>query len=150
MLLSDIEKLFSVYSQLNFTGVTVDPECKYVHFPSNKHMFAPVPVGVASHPKQVYELYNGGAVPVMYQLDLTALEYIQEVFQSYYSELMKLQVFLLIQSYYSDLPVNEVTSILVQSSYSDLQYQLMKLQVFLSSLIFLFCPSIHYNGFYII
>ncbi|XP_071792552.1 cilia- and flagella-associated protein 65-like [Asterias amurensis] len=61
---------------LNFVGVTVDPECKYVHFPSNNHMFAPVPVGVASHPKQVYELYNGGAVPVMYQLDLTALEYI--------------------------------------------------------------------------
>ncbi|XP_038048739.1 cilia- and flagella-associated protein 65-like [Patiria miniata] len=61
---------------LNFVGVTVDLDSKYVHFPSNKHMFAPVPVGVASHPKQVYELYNGGAVPVMYQLDLTALDYV--------------------------------------------------------------------------
>lgn len=64
-------------------GVTVDPECKYVHFPSNNHMFAPVPVGVASHPKQVYELYNGGAVPVMYQLDLTALEYTLQVHDNY-------------------------------------------------------------------
>ncbi|XP_022101804.1 cilia- and flagella-associated protein 65-like isoform X2 [Acanthaster planci] len=66
---------------LNFVGVTVEPDRKYVHFPSNKHMFAPVPIGVASHPKQVYELYNGGAIPVTYQLDLTTLEYtLQENF----------------------------------------------------------------------
>ena len=42
-------------------------------------MFSPVPVGLETHPKQIYELYNGGAVPVQYQLDLTALHYVQEV-----------------------------------------------------------------------
>ncbi|XP_071942190.1 cilia- and flagella-associated protein 65-like [Antedon mediterranea] len=62
---------------LNFIGVTVD-HCKpYVHFPGNKHMFSPVPVGGVNNPKQVYELYNGGAVEVTYQLDLTALDYVQ-------------------------------------------------------------------------
>ena len=65
--------------QLNFVGVTVDPQRKYVHFPSNRHMFAPVPIGLASHPRQVYELFNGGALPVTYQLDLTALETVQQV-----------------------------------------------------------------------
>ncbi|XP_070569847.1 cilia- and flagella-associated protein 65-like [Ptychodera flava] len=63
---------------LNFIGVTVDPESRYVHFPSNKHMFYPVPIGAVANPKQVYELYNGGALPVQYELDLTALEYIKQ------------------------------------------------------------------------
>ncbi|XP_077997157.1 cilia- and flagella-associated protein 65-like [Glandiceps talaboti] len=63
---------------LNFIGVTVEPDKKYVHFPSNKHMFYPVPIGAVANPKQVYELYNGGAVPVQYELDLTALEYIRQ------------------------------------------------------------------------
>ncbi|XP_072031285.1 cilia- and flagella-associated protein 65-like [Amphiura filiformis] len=63
---------------LNFVGVTVDADHKYVHFPSSKHMFSPVPVGLETDPKQIYELYNGGAVPVQYQLDLTALQYVQE------------------------------------------------------------------------
>ncbi|XP_019617941.1 PREDICTED: cilia- and flagella-associated protein 65-like [Branchiostoma belcheri] len=62
---------------LNFVGVTVDPERKYVHFPSSRHMFAPVPVGATFPPKQVYELYNGGAVPVTYRLDLTPLDLLQ-------------------------------------------------------------------------
>ncbi|XP_041477861.1 LOW QUALITY PROTEIN: cilia- and flagella-associated protein 65-like [Lytechinus variegatus] len=63
---------------LNFTGVTVSQDRRYVHFPSNKHMFSPVPIGGVINPKQVYELYNGGGMEVMYQLDLTALEQIQE------------------------------------------------------------------------
>ncbi|XP_071497349.1 cilia- and flagella-associated protein 65-like [Diadema antillarum] len=63
---------------LNFTGVTVNESRRYVHFPSNKHMFSPVPIGGVINPKQVYELYNGGSMEVMYQLDLTALELIQE------------------------------------------------------------------------
>ncbi|XP_033103427.1 cilia- and flagella-associated protein 65-like [Anneissia japonica] len=63
---------------LNFIGVTVDHDKNYVHFPSSKHMFSPVPVGGVNNPTQVYELYNGGAVEVTYQLDLTALEYVKE------------------------------------------------------------------------
>ena len=39
--------------QLNFIGVTVEPERRYIHFPSNKHMFTPVPVGEKTSPKQV-------------------------------------------------------------------------------------------------
>lgn len=42
-------------------------------------MFSPVPIGGVINPKQVYELYNGGGMEVMYQLDLTALEQVQEV-----------------------------------------------------------------------
>ncbi|KAL4217273.1 hypothetical protein ACF0H5_023724 [Mactra antiquata] len=62
---------------LNFIGVTVDSDRRYIHFPSSKHMFTPVPVGEKISPKQVYELYNGGAVPVQYQFDLTPLELIK-------------------------------------------------------------------------
>ncbi|KAK7113832.1 cilia- and flagella-associated protein 65-like isoform X2 [Littorina saxatilis] len=63
---------------LNFIGVTVEPDRRYIHFPSNKHMFTPVPVGEKTSPKQVYELYNGGAVPVQYELDLTPLDIIEK------------------------------------------------------------------------
>ncbi|PIK59519.1 putative coiled-coil domain-containing protein [Apostichopus japonicus] len=63
---------------LNFVGVTIDPERKYVHFPTNKHMFQPVPIGNANNPHQVYEMYNGGALPVEYYLDLTSLEILQK------------------------------------------------------------------------
>ncbi|XP_060587307.1 cilia- and flagella-associated protein 65-like isoform X2 [Ruditapes philippinarum] len=63
---------------LNFIGVTVEPERRYIHFPSSKHMFTPVPVGEKISPKQVYELYNGGAVPVRYQFDLTPMELIKQ------------------------------------------------------------------------
>lgn len=59
---------------LNFIGVTVDAQRRYIHFPSSKHMFTPVPVGEKTSPKQVYELYNGGALPVCYEFDLTPLE----------------------------------------------------------------------------
>lgn len=63
---------------LNFIGVTVEPDRRYIHFPSNKHMFTPVPIGEKTSPLQVYELYNGGAVPVRYELDLTPLDIIQK------------------------------------------------------------------------
>ncbi|XP_053386703.1 cilia- and flagella-associated protein 65-like isoform X2 [Mercenaria mercenaria] len=63
---------------LNFIGVTVDPERRYIHFPSSKHMFTPVPVGEKISPKQVYELYNGGALPVQYQFDLTPMDLIKQ------------------------------------------------------------------------
>ncbi|XP_025115261.1 cilia- and flagella-associated protein 65-like isoform X2 [Pomacea canaliculata] len=63
---------------LNFIGMTVDHLRHYIHFPSNKHMFTPVPIGEKVSPKQVYELYNGGAVPVRYEFDLTPLDIIQK------------------------------------------------------------------------
>ena len=68
--------------QLNFIGVTVEPERKYIHFPSNKHMFTPVAVGEKVSPKQVYELYNGGATPVKFNFDLAPLELLRQVFKS--------------------------------------------------------------------
>ena len=38
---------------LNFVGVTVEPEKPYIHFPSSKHVFSPVPVGEKISPTQV-------------------------------------------------------------------------------------------------
>lgn len=58
---------------LNFVGVTVEPERPYVHFHSNKHTFLPMPVGQICHPKQIYELYNGGAKTIQYKVDLRPL-----------------------------------------------------------------------------
>ncbi|GFR66882.1 coiled-coil domain-containing protein 108-like [Elysia marginata] len=63
---------------LNFVGVTVEPEKPYIHFPSSKHVFSPVPVGEKISPTQVYDLYNGGAVPVHYECDLTPLDIIRQ------------------------------------------------------------------------
>ncbi|CAH1790082.1 unnamed protein product [Owenia fusiformis] len=63
---------------INFIGVTVEPERRYIHFPSNKFMFAPVAVGEKNSPKQVYELFNGGAVPVKYEIDTSPLLSIQQ------------------------------------------------------------------------
>ncbi|OWF45565.1 hypothetical protein KP79_PYT24425 [Mizuhopecten yessoensis] len=59
---------------LNFVGVTVEPDRRYIHFPSNKHMFTPIPVGEKNSPKQTYDLYNGGAVPVKFHIDLAPLD----------------------------------------------------------------------------
>lgn len=63
---------------LNFVGVTVEPERPYIHFPSSKHVFSPVPVGEKISPTQVYDLYNGGAIPVYYECDLTPLDIIRQ------------------------------------------------------------------------
>ncbi|XP_029557900.1 cilia- and flagella-associated protein 65 isoform X2 [Salmo trutta] len=59
---------------LNFMGVTVERDRHYLHFTSTKHVFAPVAIGGFSPPKQVYELYNGGAVPLRYRVDTEPLE----------------------------------------------------------------------------
>ncbi|XP_017712400.1 PREDICTED: coiled-coil domain-containing protein 108 isoform X4 [Rhinopithecus bieti] len=40
---------------LNFIGVTVKPEQKYVHFTSTTHQFIPVPIGDTLPPRQVQE-----------------------------------------------------------------------------------------------
>jgi len=42
-------------------------------------MFAPVAIGELRSPTQVYELYNGGAVPVNYQLELSHLSTVKQV-----------------------------------------------------------------------
>lgn len=64
---------------MNFIGVTVDPDSFYVHFANTRHMFEPVAVGGTSPPVQVYELYNGGARAVNYELDTEPLVQIQAV-----------------------------------------------------------------------
>lgn len=66
-------------AQLNFIGVTVDPDSYYVHFASTRHLFEPVPVGGTSPPVQVYELYNGGSRVVKYELDMEPLAQVQAV-----------------------------------------------------------------------
>ncbi|XP_035161653.2 cilia- and flagella-associated protein 65 isoform X5 [Callithrix jacchus] len=63
---------------LNFIGVTVKPEQKYVHFTSTSHQFIPVPIGDKLPPWQIYELYNGGSVPVTYEVQTDVLSQVQE------------------------------------------------------------------------
>ncbi|XP_032492501.1 cilia- and flagella-associated protein 65 [Phocoena sinus] len=63
---------------LNFIGVTVKLEQKYVHFTSTSHQFIPVPIGDTLPPRQIYELYNGGSVPVTYEIQTSILSQVQE------------------------------------------------------------------------
>ncbi|OXB77111.1 UNVERIFIED_CONTAM: hypothetical protein H355_007758 [Colinus virginianus] len=79
---------------LNFRGVTVEREQRYVHFASSKHLFMPIAVGTSHPPIQVsilgsktssitmlnliYELYNGGSVPVMFEVQLDSIERVQK------------------------------------------------------------------------
>ncbi|XP_063646851.1 cilia- and flagella-associated protein 65 isoform X1 [Pan troglodytes] len=63
---------------LNFIGVTVKPEQKYVHFTSTTHQFIPIPIGDTLPPRQIYELYNGGSVPVTYEVQTDVLSQVQE------------------------------------------------------------------------
>nr|XP_055146660.1 cilia- and flagella-associated protein 65 isoform X5 [Symphalangus syndactylus] len=63
---------------LNFIGVTVKPEQEYVHFISTTHQFIPVPIGDTLPPRQIYELYNGGSVPVTYEVQTDVLSQVQE------------------------------------------------------------------------
>lgn len=49
-------------------------ETPYIHFPSNCHRFAPVALGERECPKQLYELYNGGSIPVTFEIDCMPLE----------------------------------------------------------------------------
>ncbi|KAM6946159.1 cilia- and flagella-associated protein 65 [Aplochiton taeniatus] len=63
---------------MNFQGVTLHRDRPYLHFTSSRHLFTPVAIGGFSPPRQVYELYNGGAVPVRYQVDTVPLEQLRE------------------------------------------------------------------------
>ncbi|MBZ3880635.1 Coiled-coil domain-containing protein 108, partial [Sciurus carolinensis] len=63
---------------INFIGVTVKLEQKYVLFTSTSHQFIPVPIGDTLPPRQIYELYNGGSVPVTYEVQTSILSQVQE------------------------------------------------------------------------
>ncbi|XP_075789053.1 cilia- and flagella-associated protein 65 isoform X3 [Pelodiscus sinensis] len=63
---------------LNFLGVTVGQEQRYVHFTSTKHLFTPIAIGSSSPPRQIYELYNGGCMAVAYEIQLDSVTKIQE------------------------------------------------------------------------
>uniref|UniRef100_A0A4X2JWM6 Cilia and flagella associated protein 65 n=1 Tax=Vombatus ursinus TaxID=29139 RepID=A0A4X2JWM6_VOMUR len=62
---------------LNFIGVTVQVGEKYVHFTSVSHRFTPITIGAAFPSRQIYELYNGGSVPVSYDIQLDPLWKVQ-------------------------------------------------------------------------
>ncbi|NXE89023.1 CFA65 protein, partial [Menura novaehollandiae] len=63
---------------LTFTSVTVEHDQRYVHFISTKHVFAPIAVGGSQPPTQVYKFYNGGSMPVMFEVQLDDIMKIQE------------------------------------------------------------------------
>ncbi|KFO12431.1 Coiled-coil domain-containing protein 108, partial [Balearica regulorum gibbericeps] len=63
---------------LNFSGVTVEQDQCYIHFASTKHLFTPIAIGTSHPPTQIYELYNGGSVPVTFELQLDNVVRIQE------------------------------------------------------------------------
>ncbi|XP_032841235.2 cilia- and flagella-associated protein 65 isoform X2 [Tyto alba] len=63
---------------LNFRGVTVEQDQQYVHFASAKHLFTPIAIGTSHPPTQIYELYNGGSVPVTFEVQLDNIVRIQE------------------------------------------------------------------------
>ncbi|NWY90179.1 CFA65 protein, partial [Loxia curvirostra] len=63
---------------LTFSGVTVEHDQRYVHFASTKHIFAPIAVGRSHPPTQIYKLYNGGSMPVTFEVQLDNIVKIQE------------------------------------------------------------------------
>ncbi|XP_051260176.1 cilia- and flagella-associated protein 65 isoform X3 [Dicentrarchus labrax] len=62
---------------LNFQGVTVERDRLYLHFASKRHVFTSVTIGDCTPPRQGYELHNGGAVPVHYEVDKAVLSQLQ-------------------------------------------------------------------------
>uniref|UniRef100_A0A8C8AGE9 Cilia and flagella associated protein 65 n=1 Tax=Otus sunia TaxID=257818 RepID=A0A8C8AGE9_9STRI len=63
---------------LNFSGMTVEQDQRYVHFASTKHLFTPIAIGTSHPPTQIYELYNGGSMPVIFEVQLDNVVRIQE------------------------------------------------------------------------
>jgi hypothetical protein len=59
---------------LNFIGVTINKNEPYVYLPSTKFDLEPVEIGILEFPIQIFELYNGGDVPVDVEIDDSALE----------------------------------------------------------------------------
>ncbi|XP_067843127.1 cilia- and flagella-associated protein 65 isoform X2 [Heptranchias perlo] len=63
---------------LNFIGITVPKDRCYIHFLVTQHRFAPVCIDNSIPPKQIYELYNGGSVRVIYDIQLDSVKTVQE------------------------------------------------------------------------
>ncbi|NXR48460.1 CFA65 protein, partial [Hippolais icterina] len=63
---------------LTFVSVTVEHDQRYVHFASTKHVFAPIAVGRSQPPTQIYKLYNGGSMPVTFEVQLDNIVKIKE------------------------------------------------------------------------
>uniref|UniRef100_H3C1V3 Uncharacterized protein n=1 Tax=Tetraodon nigroviridis TaxID=99883 RepID=H3C1V3_TETNG len=64
---------------LKFEGVTVDRDRLCVVCPSKQHVFTSVFIGDGNPPRQqVYGLYNGCAMPFLYQVDLSVLSQLQK------------------------------------------------------------------------
>ncbi|XP_048390683.2 cilia- and flagella-associated protein 65 isoform X2 [Stegostoma tigrinum] len=59
---------------LNFIGITVPKDRCYIHFLVTHHKFAPVCISTSNPPKQIYELYNGGSVRVIYDIQLDSVK----------------------------------------------------------------------------
>ncbi len=53
---------------LNLVGISVEPGEVYVQFYSTEHRLLPVELGAQGAPVQQYELYNGGTVPIHFQV----------------------------------------------------------------------------------
>ncbi|KAM9851178.1 cilia- and flagella-associated protein 65 [Aulostomus maculatus] len=63
---------------LNLQGLTVERDQPCLHFPSKHHVFASVFIGDLYPPVQMCEVYNGGAVPVHYEVDSAVLSQLRE------------------------------------------------------------------------
>ncbi|CAF1324627.1 unnamed protein product [Adineta ricciae] len=61
---------------LNLVGISVEPEEVYIQFYTTLHHLLPVELGAQGAPVQQYELYNGGTVPIHFQVDMSQLEQI--------------------------------------------------------------------------
>ncbi|NXT62710.1 CFA65 protein, partial [Chaetops frenatus] len=63
---------------LTFSSVTVEHDQRYVHFASTKHLFSPIALGGFQPPTQIYKLYNGGSMPVTFEVQLDNIVKVQE------------------------------------------------------------------------
>jgi cilia- and flagella-associated protein 65 len=63
---------------LNLSGYTGGTNEPSVFFPSNKFEFEPLEIGLNEYPIQIYELYNGGDVPAIIEMDLTEIDDLNE------------------------------------------------------------------------
>ncbi|XP_041057147.1 cilia- and flagella-associated protein 65 [Carcharodon carcharias] len=63
---------------LNFIGITVPKDHCYIHFLVTHHQFAPVCISTSNPPKQIYELYNGGSLRVIYDIQMDSVREVQE------------------------------------------------------------------------
>ncbi|XP_061648370.1 LOW QUALITY PROTEIN: cilia- and flagella-associated protein 65 [Phyllopteryx taeniolatus] len=63
---------------MHFQGVTVEQERPHLYFLSRHHVFTPIKIGGLTPPIQTYDLYNGGDVPVHYEVDAGVLSQLQE------------------------------------------------------------------------